>query len=348
MKRTFIFLIILLSAIYAKQGYEFLTADGSNSCLLSGKLSDIAEQVIAIPLQTNKGYSIPNAKQVRKEGDNLFLICNETIYRFNGKGELLNAITDPEIIKVGGYIIDKRSQQLIAFGNEDDIHYYTFDGKLIETKKLRSNFSQKKIYSADMHHGEIWTTEEQITYHPDTNKTSIDVMAVKYDHSFTQLDSKKIISANTENNQSLPSYRGSELCVHQDTGNLYLYNPPLTADYLLIDTLSFINHGQPTDNNYVTAFPIRMGQRFWLAACEQNMGSLSNYLFCYDTHKNRAWELKEGFEDDFYKTGNITNLHSLGLGNPNYYFCKSGKDLENAFPHAANDSLVVFIVKLKA
>lgn len=354
MKRTFLTLFILLTALYAKQGYDLLTSDGVESCLLSGHLSDIAEEVIAIPLQNSKTHNIRYAKQVRKAGSNLFLICNETIYRFNRKGELLNAITDPKKIQVKGYIIDQRSQQLIVLGNEDDIQYYTFNGELVESKKLGNKLTGNKVYSMAMHKNNIWTTEEHISYDPDTNKTSMEVLAVKYDTSFVKLESKKIASIDTGREQSLLSYYNSEFCVHHDTGNIYLYNPPLSTEYLLSDSLYILNQKKYWNNTYLSdtylkTFPTRMGTRFWLAACGNNQNPLHNYFFCYDTHKNRAWQLTNGFDDDYYKTGSVPDLHPLDAFGSDYYFCKSGKHLQHSFPQSANeDSLVVFIVKLKA
>lgn len=354
MKRTFLTLFILLTALYAKQGYDFLTSDGTGTCLFTGHLSDIAEEVIAIPLQNSKTYNIRYAKQVRKEGDNLFLICNETIYRFNRKGELLNIVTNPELMQAKGYIIDRRSQQLIVLGNEDDIHYYTYGGKLMESKKLGSNLSGNKVYSMTMHHNNIWTTEEHISYDPDTNKTSMEVLAVRYDTSFTKQESKKIASFNTGHEQSLQTCYDSEFCVHQDTGNIYLYNPRLSAEYLLSDSLYILNQKKYWNNTYlnnshITAFPTRMGSRFWMATCENNQSPLQNYLFCYDTYKNRVWQLTDGFDDDYYKTGSVGNLRPLDAYNQDYYYCKSGKELQHSFPQSAKeDSLVVFIVKLKA
>lgn len=349
MKRTFLTLFILLVALYAKQGYEFVTSDGTKTCLFSGQLSDIAEEIIAIPLQKSKEHTIRYAKQVRKEGDNLFLICNETIYRFNRKGELLNTVTNPEQIRVGGYMIDHRNRQLIVLGNEDDIHYYTFDGELIDTKKLKSNLSGERIHTMAIHQNNIWTTEEHISYDPDTNKVSMELLAVKYDTSFTKLERKKIVTPDVGREQMLAVCYGSEFCIQHDTGHVYLYNPPLSAEYLLSDTLYILNQKHKLSRSEITTSPTRMGSRFWLAVRENNLNPLPNYFFCYDTKTNQAWQLTDGFEDDYYKTGNVANLRPLDMYNRNYYFCKSGEALGKSFPQSAKeDSLVVFIVKLKA
>lgn len=349
MKRAFVILFLFLTVLYARQGYELLTANATTTCLLTGRLSEIAEEVVAIPLQKNKSHVIPYAKQVRKEGENLFLVCNETLYRFSRKGEFLNAVTNPEQIRVGGYIIDNRRQQLIVLGNENDIHYYTFNGKLIETKKLKNTVPDERVHSIALYQDSIWTTESRIRPNRDTNRSSMEILAVKYDTSFTELECKKIAAFDTRHEQLPITCFNSELNVHPDTGVIYLYTPPLSAEYLLSDTLSLLNQPYRLSSGFVSTFPTRMGKRFWLAACQNNRQPLLNYFFCYDTDRNRAWQLADGFSDDYYQTGQINNLLPLDIYNEQYYFCKSGIALKEAFPQAfEEDTPVVFLVKLRA
>lgn len=349
MKRAFITLLIFLTAVYARQGYDFLTADGTNICRLTGELSEIAEEVIAIPLQKSKEYRIRNARQVRKVGDHLFLLCNETLYRFTKEGQFAGAITSPENIRVGGYIIDNRKQTLIVLGNEDDIHYYTFDGELLETKKLKSDITRQRVYSMAMHKDSIWTTEQCLSHDPDTNLPRMEVVAVRYDSSFRKLESRRIVSAETGRDNSLEKCFGGEFCVRKDTGGIYLYNPPLSMENLFNDTLYLIhNHSGFERPDYITSYPLRMGSRFWLTACRQDNTSTHDTLFCYDTLRNRSWQLADGFNDDFYGTGNITGLHSMDIYNQEYYFCKSAQEIAGpSLPHTGEDNLVVFVVKLK-
>ncbi|MDD4514087.1 6-bladed beta-propeller [Massilibacteroides sp.] len=347
MKKTFVFLFLFLVVLYGKQGYEFFTSNVVNACLLSGNLSDIAEEVIAIPLQKSKEYNIRNAKHIRQEGDNLFLVCNETIYRFNRKGEFMNAITNPEEIKVGGYIIDKRKQELIAFGNDNDIHYYTFSGELVETKKLKNNLSGDRVYSMTMRGEQIWTAEESVTYNSDTNQIKMEVSAVKYDTSFTELERKRIVSADMGREKSITTCQNAELCINKDTGDIYLYNPPLSPEYLLSDTLYLRHHYALKNPDCITMYPMRMGSRFWLAMTEHNPEPLQNYLFCYDTYTNKVWQLTDGFDDNYYGTGTIKHLYAMDNYNQHYYYCKSGAEVSKSFPEEKDD-LIVFIVKLKA
>lgn len=349
MKRTFTIFFALFVALCAKQGYDFITVKETKSCLLSGYLSDIADEVVSIPLQNSKEHTIRYAKQVQQEGNNLFLVCNEILYRFNRRGELIGAVTNPAMIRVEGYLIEPRKRQLIVFGNEDDIHYYTFNGELLETKKLKSSISGERICSMAMHNNTIWTTEEYISYDPDTNQIRLEIVAVNYDTSFTKIESRKIMPADVGREQGITTCLDGEVCVNRDSGTIYIYNPPLAAEFLMRDTLYIRHHFRQPDQVYIPAYPTRIGSRFWLSACENNSPPLQNFLFCFDTHSNKIWQLSNGFEDDYYGTGNVTNLHPMDMHNRNYYFCKYADELTRCSDlDIQGENVVVFLVKLKA
>ena len=137
MKRTFTYLLLLVLLACGKQAYNLLISNESIRSNPTGALSDIADEVIAIPLQDSGTHSIKEAKYIRQEGDNLFLISNETLYRFNRKGEFICRITHPDDIRVAGYVVNPANQQLIVLGNTDDIFYYSFNGDLLTRKKLK-------------------------------------------------------------------------------------------------------------------------------------------------------------------------------------------------------------------
>ncbi|MDD4114143.1 MAG: 6-bladed beta-propeller [Massilibacteroides sp.] len=348
MKRTFIGLLLILSALYLKEGYSILTSDGTQTCLFTGFLSDIGEEVVAIPLQKSKEHHIHYAKHVRKTGKHLFLICNETLYHFNRNGEFLQAITRPEEMRVGGYIVDESTSQLIVLGNNDDIFYYTFEGILLEKKKLKDQLAGERICSLAIQNQEIWTTQECVTYNPDTNQTCIEVMAIKYNTDFRPLECKKIISSNLGREESLTTNYENEFCIDHN-GALYLYAPPCSAEYLLQDTLYLLNQPRQQQADYITKYPARTGNRFWIASYQRNPDPSKNYLFCHDTVSHKTWQLSDGFEDNYYHTGNIKDLHSIELDNDNYYYCQSGNALTHSFPQEAKSGdLVLFMVKLKA
>ena len=193
MKRTFTYLLLLVLLVCGKQAYNLLISNESIRSNPTGALSDIADEVIAIPLQDSGTHSIKEAKYIRQEGDNLFLISNETLYRFNRKGEFICRITHPDDIRVAGYVVNPANQQLIVLGNTDDIFYYSFNGDLLTRKKLKCDLPENRhMLSISMHNNRIFTTEECV--HGDTagQTATIEKQIVEYDSSFHKLQSHTI------------------------------------------------------------------------------------------------------------------------------------------------------------
>ena len=135
-KRTCLLVAIFIS-ICIWNGLERLISSGKGEIYRNGELSEIAKDVVAIPLESIAGPPIKDVRDLYKEGDNLFLISRDILYRFNRKGEFICRITNPKEIRVAGYMVDEVKQQLIVLGNVNDIYYYTFDGQLLLKKKLK-------------------------------------------------------------------------------------------------------------------------------------------------------------------------------------------------------------------
>lgn len=86
---------------------------------------------------TAEGFPIQDAHDMHEEGENLFVVSQKTLYRFNREGDFICQITQPDEIEVAGYLVDAVKEQLIVLGNVNDIYYYTFDGQLLLKKKLK-------------------------------------------------------------------------------------------------------------------------------------------------------------------------------------------------------------------
>jgi len=345
MKRTFYFLLFAMTLVGGTFFYEAFLSNNFSTYSIKGALSEIADEVVAVPLKHTQEYKIKNARHVRQVGSNLFLVSNDALYRFSIDGEFLGRLTDPDVIKVGGYIIDSSYRQLIVLGNQDDIHYYSFDGELLGTKKLKSDLPHQRIQTASMYGENIWMAEERLTLDTDTQMVTSEYVAVKYDRSFNQIESRSIRSAELGREQELPFSFHPELAVHPDTGRLYVYSPSFNPEALLRDTLYLYGNKNriAATSDAVLSYPIRMGSRFWISNNEPQES-----IFCYDTKRGHCWQLANGLEDNFYNTGEITTLRSMDIYNNNYYYFKSGDEVKEAFPEATSDSLILFIVKVKA
>ena len=145
MKKGFLVLLFFVLAISGWYGYERWQKEQQTAEHLTGSLSDIAEEVVAIPLQQPAGAApITTARDIRKDGNDLFLISRNTLYHFDRQGKFISQVTQPEDIQVAGYVLDALRRQVIVLGNENDIHYYTYEGKLLKKKKLKSEVGEKR------------------------------------------------------------------------------------------------------------------------------------------------------------------------------------------------------------
>ena len=73
MRKTFNLLFICLIALYGWIGYQVIHTTDLPQCQPEGSLSDVAEEVIAIPLKTNGHcYSFPDL--TNKDNPVLFIV----------------------------------------------------------------------------------------------------------------------------------------------------------------------------------------------------------------------------------------------------------------------------------
>ena len=135
MKRTFLILVSATVLLGTQQGYEYFSSS----------------KELAMPLHTDDVQCIQTARDIQQEGKNLFLISNGILYRFNRQGDFLCQITRPEEIVVAGYVVSPATKQIIVLGNTNDIFYYSYGGKLLSKKKLKSDLTTHRMLSATDH-----------------------------------------------------------------------------------------------------------------------------------------------------------------------------------------------------
>ncbi|MDR1258349.1 MAG: 6-bladed beta-propeller [Tannerellaceae bacterium] len=327
MKRAFLVLALFMIALYGRLGYELFTDDCLPESSLSGSLSDIAETVTAIPLQSAGEEPINAINCLRQEKDNFFLVSNRILYRFHTSGTFICRITSPEIMQVAGYVIDPQAKQLIVLGNKDDIHYYSFTGELLDRKKITGD-EFHRIHSIIMHDNYIWTTEENVRFDPSAGQLCIEKQAVKYDSSFRKVEAYKLSAADLTDKPLFPSFLQLELAIAEDTGNIYAYSPHFTPDHLLQDSLLLrrrqLTPGHSLYAGDVSVYPLRFGRRYWLSSYHNPADPAQDYTFCFDRDSSKSWQVAGGFNDDFHQTGRISNLQALDAYSNSYYYYKSG------------------------
>lgn len=361
MKRTFVILLAVALMVCARQTYRLFQPEGFGGRHLSGCLSDIADEVTAIPLECPPGDSIGKPYHIRREGRELFLINRQTLYRFGCDGRFVARITDPADIRVAGYVMNPPARQLIVLGNTDDIFYYSFDGRLLDKKKLKSELPDRRLLSVAFHEGRIWSVEQKPApaadsagYRGAAKPERLERQVVAYDTSFRKLDAYPLVQADLGRPGYVAGCFAPRLSVAEDTGRMYAYEAAPSADYLLRDTLFLHEKRQKGETaaaggKAIGLYPLCFGRRLWVSSYANPADPTMNYTFCYDTSTRECWQAAGGLKDNFFRTGAVEQLDAMGLNGETYSFSRSGDALRESFPRLADrGGSVVFIVTLKS
>lgn len=352
MKHIYILLLIgFVSCVHRKDINLDLKASGiPDEVIVSGKLSDIASQIIAVPLETNAQCMLTNTDQIKCDGDDLFILDNHQLYHFNRKGKFLNQLIRKEKgsipIAIHDYVIDPIKKQLIILDKKQTIHYYTYNGNLLAKKILTENIPWKKIFKLSYFNKHIWATTENLEI------SSEDTYIKVYEKWLYKLDTSfAIISGVRLQNVDLGRFYingdfSPELYVANN--KVYVHSPSLQGNQLLRDSLYLINTNQLNPQYPVHILPVRIHKRFLISSYQDSCTQKQNYLFCYDQMKRKSFNIKEGFQDNFYQTGQVSELKALDVYNEELWYCKSSKDVQQLFPkRKISDNPIIFIVKLK-
>lgn len=349
MKRTFVGLVLLMLLSGVGQVYKLLRENEQPFAWRSGSLADIAKEVIAIPLQDSGKRQIKEAGSVRLVGDNLFLISDETLYRFTRKGEYICAITCPEEMRVAGYVVDPMQRQLIVFGNVNDIFYYTFEGELVRCKKLTSDLNNKRqLYAAAYHKGHVLTVEATLAEH---DSILYRRELVEYDTAFQRIGAQEIQPLSLMRSDEPIGYLPPVVAIDSSTERPYAYTPSLQPHRLLRDTLFIWQKRQQLLSSLEQGeadcplLPIRMGRRLWIASYPHFPDSNLGYTFCYDTFSGHYWQSEEGLEDDFYHTGKVRALEAMDPYGDCYCFTCLAEKMKQ--PLTEKSDLVLFLVTMR-
>jgi len=351
MKRAFTLLLLILIVLYARESYNTYLSAFHVKEGLTGVLSDIAKEVKTISLQPVQGKHIGNIKHIQQAANDLFLISEDILYRYNKNGDFICQITHPADINVAGYLLNPLKEEIIVLGNTNDIFYYSFDGELIEQKKLANDLPNRKILSMSLFNDRIVSMEENCYIHPDTQEILVEKELVTYDTSFRKIESRELVSVDLGRPQYLLGLTQPQLCVDGDTGHIFVYAPSLEPDYLLQDTLlltySWGEYMQTCKGDrQVPVVPIRPVGLYWFSSYQQHEEEDMNYIFCFNMKTHHYKRFSGGLKDDFYQTGLISGLQAMDLHNDMFCFTQSGESVRKTFPES-NAETVIFIVKMK-
>lgn len=351
MKRAFLLLLLLLSVAYLKEGYELITDNKTIESSNQGVLSDIAHEVIAIPLETNNRCILSHARQIRRDGNHLFLLNKRQLYHFTCSGKFVNQITfldasHPNSLTVADYVVDPVKKQLIILDEEQNVHYYGYDGRLLSKITLPQPHPWQQLIKLSYYDRHIWATADQLTKSAESADYCLEQWLYKFDTAFHPVEARKLSPADLGRSQICYLFNPEMAVANRE---VYVHAPSIDSDRLLEDTLYLISRNALSiETNNASILPLRISERFLISTHYNPVELQKSYTFCFDRQENKSYTVQEGFEDNFYHTGRIAELQAMDVSNTSYCYYKSGKEVRKAFPERKeNDNPVLFIVKLK-
>lgn len=342
MKKAFTILFSSIIILYGWLGYDLISNQQVQSRQSSGKLSDIAEEVIAIPLETHHNCQLKQIELIKRDREHIFLISNQQLFHFHSSGKFVGIITSHEI-EVIDYVIAPIHKCLIVIDTNKKVHYYDYNGQLLGQRYLPQEESWKSFGQIAYHDDYLWATIDLVNKNQH-QQFVMEQWLYKFDLNFRVVEKRKLevadlgrIHVNYSQHPEIKTYNG----------NVYVYTPSFQQAHILNDTLYLINSNQLViTNDYSKILPIQIGKRFLITSYENLMGS---YTFCYDQHQSKSFQIETGWDDNFYQTGKISALQPMDLNAQTFCYVKRGEAIFQSFPQKAKEeSPVLFIVKMKA
>jgi len=356
MKKGCILLLTIVLLVYGYQAYQVMDIYRNDVLKIktSGKLSDITEKVTPIPLDIPDSGAVRNMKQVRRDGNNLFILSDSRLLHFDMKGKFINQIAKDLCGQNGKwiaeYVLDTINHKALVVDNERYLSTFDYNGNLITSSRIDKPW--QKITALAFHNGYLWATAETLVKNNDLpGSYLIEHKLYQLDMNMNEIYSQTLRKASSGTRKIFNSLCVDELLV--DEQGIYAYSMISDADLLLEDTLNIaLQKKIPLlykDAQYGMGciYPVRKGKRHYLSTCSNCLVD-HGFTFCYDDVKQTAYILADGFKDDFFKTGHVTDLQSMDIYNDFYCFLKSGNDISKKFPERAdnNDLPVLFILQL--
>lgn len=343
MKIPYIPLLLVLFGIFSctHRSNEVYAYDGN---IVTECLSDISQEIVAIPLETKTECEFKKIKQIQRTNTSIFILNeNDEICHFNHSGNFLNKISLTNDSLIRSYTINQDDRQVIILDSVQQMHFYTYEGNKLNQKDLSKSVFWQTLYKIVYYQQSFWVITENLTA-----DNYFEKWMYKFDKLFNLEQSMKL------NNVDLGRFYlegnfAPELSVIDH--KMYVYSPLPYKETILQDTL-YLALNNPLKNNYsehsIYTVPVRMNKRFMIASYQANCHIKENYLCCYDQKINKAYCLY-GFKDNFYKTGLVNDIQALDIFNNQFYFYKSGTEVAESFPERTEkDNPVLFFITLKS
>ena len=325
MKRAVYILVAVIALTYGYQAYEAIYEHFNDYLKVrtKGFLSDITNDVEVILPETPDSGAVTNVKHVRKDGNHLFLISNNRLLHYDISGKFINPIAQ-EIAEnneyIRNYTLNVEQQQVTVIDSQRNIWTYSYQGELISQTQIP--YLWHRISALEFYNGYFWATAESYVKQSESDDVYIVQNALYQMDKQMNIVSESMLKTVDVGRKEFPN-SGSVTELLANKEGVYAYSSPYSPDNLLKDTLYILEqHKIPAlhpDETYGNGclYPIRRGERFFLA----NNG----FMFCYDDKNHTAYNLNDGFQDDFFGTGYVSDLQPVDIYGNTYCYVKDAQ-----------------------
>lgn len=320
-------------------------------------LSEIASGIKKIMLETNDSCLITGIQEIEQSANYIFINDGgKRVLQFDIAGKFIRQIGNEgrgpgEYMSILNLAVDS-GNNLIYVATIRKILCYEFSGRFLNEIK-QENLSEFIIVAGNS----LWSVSTKMGIKNNKNSYTNTTKLIRYTLEGSPLDTIII------RNLMLPELSGTifqQAYYISDVGQTqYLYCPVLLRESIIRDTLYEVK-----GSNLIPFIKLDFGEAGEVIDGKKqifirNIYCTTNYLFteyyfekknrfyCLDRIKKSAFNVSEGFTDNYYGTG-IIQLRPLDLKKGIMFFVKEAYELTGKIEGVSESSNpVIFIVELK-
>ena len=364
MKFWFYILLGIILLECKNQGNELSIIDIDKNKISEFALSEIADSVIAIPLETNSNCLLSYMRKVKFSDEYIFIGDKKSLYRFDYNGRFINKITKEgrgpgEITAFIDFFVEQNCDIIDILTYKKLLRVHS-DGQVLQEIPVIGFPEQIQMIDTSF----LINTCDFGIYYNDGKKHNISKM-VRFNSEFLPIDTLDI-----QNILNEAGFTDPTAVFYSFSGNTsYFYYPsqliePITRDTLykfennvlvpayklkFEERLYKLNRTQQFDREKAPLKKFRINSIFVSSSYIFSSYLVENneYFFCYDTERDKSYNMLKGFIDDIYNTGNI-QLKQFNFETDRMFFVKEGIEAVGKVKGIdENSNPVIFIVYLK-
>jgi hypothetical protein len=322
------------------------------------KLSEIAEDVKLVALETNKSCLLGGIKNVQLFDDELFVLdySEPKIVRFDLQGRFINRIGSKgrgpgEYPGIIAFSIDEKSS-ILLLSNHSNIMFFDLDGNYLGKIPHNNTYIEEIAFV----NNEIFLIGNKFGLKANNGHFFTRTILYKLDEEVIY-DSLIVQDTPSKPNEAA-SHPGAFYLSDINEG-LFIYTPVLLYENILRDTLFRIKDSEiepifrfkfvaesklDEPRGAITILNIYRSSRYFFV---EYTSLRTDYFFIYDQFSNESWITEAGIDDDIYNSGKI-KLRPLIEKKGLFYFIMSASSVSNVMDGVyEDDNSVIAIVKVK-